>query len=132
MPLNFFFYICRTIHYVMKQERTISAYGNYFNDFIDSLTDDEARKVFYVIDMLKTPERVNSKFMSYIREGIYELRAEHNSNIFRVFFIFDEGNVVILFNGFQKKTQKTPKKEIDMALKLKKEYYEDKKQDNKC
>ena len=115
----------------MKKERTISAYGCYFNDFIESLTDDEARKVFYVIDMLKTQERVSSKFVKYIREGIFELRAEHNSNIFRVFFIFDDGNVVILFNGFQKKTQKTSQKEIDMALKLKKEYYEDKQQNSK-
>lgn len=114
----------------MKQERTISAYGTYFSDFIDSLKEEEARKVFYVIDMLKTQERVSSKFVSYIREEIYELRTEHNGNIFRVFFIFDKGNVVILFNGFQKKTQKTPKREIDMAIKLKKEYYEDKQQNN--
>ena len=111
----------------MKSERTILAYKNYFKDFIQSLSDAEARKVFYVIDMLKSQDRVNAKFVKYLREEIYELRAEHSGNIFRVFFIFDDGNVVMLFNGFQKKTQKTPEKEINKAIQLKKEYYAGKK-----
>ena len=107
----------------MKYERIISANKTYFRDFIQSLTEPEARKVFYVIDMLKTQERVNAKFVKYLRDEIYELRAEHGGKIFRVFFIFDDGNVVMLFNGFQKKTQKTPEKEISKAVQLKKEYY---------
>jgi putative addiction module killer protein len=111
----------------MKSERIISAYKTYFRDFIQSLTEAEARKVFYVIDMLKTQERVNAKFVKYLRDEIYELRVEHGGNIFRVFFIFDDGNVVMLFNGFQKKTQKTPEKEINKAIQLKKEYYAGKK-----
>ena len=111
----------------VKAERKILAYKNYFRDFIQSLTDAEARKVFYVIDMLKTQERVNAKFVKYLSEEIFELRAEQGGNIFRVFFIFDEGNVVMLFNGFQKKTQKTPEKEINKAIQLKKEYYAEKK-----
>ena len=100
----------------MNHERIISAYKNYFKDFISSLSDTEARKVFYVIDMLKTQERVNAKFVKYLRDEIFELRAEHGGNIFRVFFIFDNGrstsgrlqskNVVMLFNGFQKKSPK--------------------------
>jgi len=72
-------------------------------------------------------ERLSKKFVRFIREGIYELRAEHNGNIYRAFFIFDEGNVVMLFNGFQKKTQKTPESEIHKAIQIKKEYYESKK-----
>ncbi|MBR6446154.1 MAG: type II toxin-antitoxin system RelE/ParE family toxin [Prevotella sp.] len=111
----------------MKESRTISAYGKYFKDFIDSLSDAEARKVFYVIDMLKTQERLSAKFVKYLREEIYELRAEHSGNIFRVFFIFDRGNIVMLFNGFRKKTQKTPESEIKKAIQLKKEYYESRK-----
>ena len=107
----------------MKVERTILAYKDYFRDFISSLTEAEARKVFYVIDMLKTQERVNAKFVKYLRDEIFELRAEHGGKIFRVFFIFDEGNVVMLFNGFQKKSQKTPQSEINKAIQLKKEYY---------
>ena len=111
----------------MKFERTISAYKTYFKDFIDTLSDAEARKVFYVIDMLKTQERVNAKFVKYLRDEIFELRADYFGNIFRVFFIFDDGNVVILFNGFQKKSQKTPQSEINKAIQLKKEYYAGKK-----
>lgn len=74
--------------------------------------------------MLKMNNRISAKFVKPIKEGLYELRTEYNSNTYRVFFIFDEGNIVILFNGFQKKTQKTPKNEIEKALRLKKEYYE--------
>ena len=76
--------------------------------------------------MLKSLDRIPTKFVKHIREGIYELRTEYNSNIFRVFFIFDGGNVVVLFNGFQKKTQKTPENEIKMAIRIKGEYYADK------
>ena len=99
----------------MKQERTISAYKNYFMDFISSLRKEEARKIYYILDMLKVQERVNSKFVKYLCEELYEIRAEYGGNIFRVFFIFDDGNIVILFNGFQKKTQKTPPSEIEKA-----------------
>ena len=59
-------------------------------------------------------------------EGLFELRVEYESNIYRVFFIFDEGNIVVLFNGFQKKKQKTPKVEIERALRIKNEYYAEK------
>ena len=114
------------IEKIMK-ERVVLGYKNYFIDFVSKLNGNEARKIFYVIDMLKVQERVSSKFVKHIKEGLYEIRAESEGNIFRVFFIFDEGNIVILFNGFQKKSMKTPKKEIETALKLKEEYYASKK-----
>ena len=107
-------------------ERKIHAYKNYFIDFINSLSDIESKKVFYVLDMLKMQERLSTRFVKHIEDGIFELRAEHCGNIFRVFFIFDEGNVVILFNGFRKKSQKPPRKEIEQAKKLKNEYYAEK------
>ncbi len=59
-------------------------------------------------------------------DGLFEIRVEVGSNIFRVFTFFDEGNLVILLNGFPKKTQKTPKNEIELAEKLKKEYFDEK------
>ena len=80
--------------------------------------------------MLKTQERLSAKFVKFIRDGVFELRTEYNSNIYRVFFIFDEGNIVVLFNGFQKKSQKTPGCEIDKAVKIKEEYYADKQSSN--
>lgn len=110
----------------MFEERKIRAYKTYFKDFIESLSELEARKVFYVIDMLKTQERLSRKFVKHIEDGIFELRTKYNSNIFRVFFIFDDGNIVLLFNGFKKKTQKTPLNEIEQAKKLKQEYYNEK------
>ena len=60
-------------------------------------------------------------------DGLYEVRVEYGSNIYRIFCCFDNGNIVVLFNGFQKKTQKTPLKEIEKALRLKREYFELKK-----
>lgn len=111
----------------MDKERKIKVYGRYFIDFYQSLDEGAKDKIDYVLDMLKTQERVHVRFVKYIREGVYEIRAEHIGNIYRVFFIFDNGNVVVLFNGFQKKSQKTPEKEIRQAIKLKEEYYGSKK-----
>ena len=70
------------------------------------------------------------KFIKFIRDGLYELRMEYNGNIYRVFFIFDDGQIVVLFNGFQKKTQKTPSGEVEKALKIKEAYYGDKQSQN--
>jgi phage-related protein len=107
----------------MEQEKKISAYRNYFLDFISTLDEGAFKKVFYSLDMLKTQNRVSERFVKSIRDGIYKLRAEYEGNIYRVFFCFDEGNIVILFNGLQKKTQKTPESEIKKAIQLKNEYY---------
>ena len=76
--------------------------------------------------MLSTQERLSVKFVRLIRDGLFELRTEYNRNIYCVFFIFDDGQIVVLFNGFQKKTRKTPNKEIEKALKIKEAYYADK------
>lgn len=77
--------------------------------------------------LLKSQDRLPSKFVKPIRDGLYELRIEWQSNIYRIFFCFDEGQVVVLFNCFQKHSQKTPTREINKALKLKEEYEESKK-----
>ncbi len=59
-------------------------------------------------------------------DGLYEIRVQSGSNIFRIFCFFDKNNLIVIENGFQKKTQKTPPNEIERALKIKKEYYEEK------
>lgn len=110
----------------MKKERKIQAYGSYFQEFLSSIGDDVKKKVFYVLDMLKTGEMISEKFVKKLRDDIYELRVKVGSNIYRVFFIFDKGNIVVLFHGFQKKTQKTPQNELEKAIRLKNEYYEQK------
>jgi putative addiction module killer protein len=104
-------------------ERKVFYYKRYFIDFFLSLEKDAQRKIAYVIDVLKTQQRPGANFVKHVREGVYELRAQHEGNIYRAFFIFDEGNIVMLFNGFQKKTQNPPEKEIEKAIKLKDEYY---------
>jgi len=91
-----------------------------------TLTEKEQEKIQYGLLLLKTQERLSSKFVKFIRDELFELRTEYNSNIYRVFFIFDEGRIVVLFNGFQKKTQKTPNNEIEKALRIKEAYYGDK------
>ncbi len=58
--------------------------------------------------------------------GLFEIRVEVGSDIYRVFSFFDKGRLIILLNGFQKKSQKTPKGEIELAEKLKKQYFDEK------
>lgn len=111
----------------MNSERRILVYKDYFLTFYRALEAGAQKKIDYVLDVLKMQDRVSEKFVKYIKDGLYEIRASYNGNIYRAFFIFDEGNIVMLFNGFQKRTQKTPSKEIDRALELKKEYYAGKK-----
>ena len=110
--------------------RKILTYGGYFEAFMETLTEKVQEKIQYGLLILKTQDRLSKKFVKLIKDGIYELRTEYGGNIYRVFFIFDEGNIVVLFSGFQKKTQKTPQSEIDKANKIKEAYYADKRSQN--
>ncbi len=107
-------------------KRKILTYGGYFEAFMDTLNEKEQEKVMYGLLLLKTQDRLPVKFVKHLRDGIYELRTEYGGNTYRVFFIFDEGSIVVLFNGLQKKTQKTPPAEIDKAIKIREAYYADK------
>lgn len=108
----------------VKMDRKILTFGGYFEAFYDALNERVQKKFDYALDLLKTEKRLSVKFVRLIRDGVYELRVEIDGNIYRVFFIFDNGNIVVLFNGFQKKSQKTPQNEIEKALKIKEAYYE--------
>jgi phage-related protein len=112
-------------------KRTVVTYGGYFERFIATLSHKELHKLNYITSLLETLDRMPVKFIRFIRDGLYELRMAYGGNIYRVFFIFDEGNIVVLFNGFQKKTQKTPIGEIEKALQIKEAYYADKRPQNK-
>ena len=103
--------------------RRILTYGGYFEAFVETLEEEIERKIDYGLQLLKTQERLSAKIVKHVGDGLYELRAEWDGNIFRVFFIFDNDNVVVLFNGFQKKSQRTPQNEIKKAQRIKKEYY---------
>lgn len=104
-------------------KRKIIAFGDYYRQFMEGLNVKERQKVHYVLSLLQTEDRLPLKFIKHIRDGLFELRISWSGNIYRLFFIFDEGQIVVLFNGFQKKTQKTPSSEIKKALKIKEEYY---------
>ena len=110
--------------------RKIRTYGGYFESFMETLNEKEQEKVQYGLLLLKTQGRLPKKFVRLVRDAVYELRTEYVGNIYRVFFIFDEGNIVVLFNGFQKKTQKAPQGEIEKAIKIKEAYYADKQSQN--
>ena len=112
----------------MKQNftRNIVYYKHYYLDFFQEQPEAVKLKFNWTLGIIATIERVPEKFFKHIDDGIYEVRIEVGSNIFRIFSFFDEGQLVILVNGFQKKTQKTPKNEILLAKKIKKEYFNEK------
>ena len=103
--------------------RKIIAYKNYFSDFIKKLSTDEINKIRRALDLFKVEDRMPRHFIKFIRDGIYEFRMTYGNNEFRIFFIYDGDIVVVLFNAFKKKTQRTPDNEIKKAIKLKEEYY---------
>ena len=109
-------------------ERKIALYGTYFSDFYKKQTDKVKDKIDYVLDLIKFEERVPKKFLKHLAgsDGLYEIRITTVFNNIRIFCFFDEGQLVILTNCFEKKSQKTPKKHLDLAIKLKKEYFNNK------
>jgi phage-related protein len=112
--------------------RQIILHGDYFLDFYKELDIKVKHKIQYVFELIKQVDRVPEKFLSPMTgyTGLYEIRIEYQSNIYRVFCCFDQEQLVILFNGFQKKTRKTPKEEIARAIRLKEEYFNLKRQKN--
>lgn len=109
--------------------RQIIFHGDYFLDFYKDLDNNIKAKIQYVFELIKQVDRVPKKFLAPLigYKGLYEIRIEYESNIYRVFCCFDKGRLVILFNGFQKKSPKTPVNEIDKAMKLMNEYFNSKK-----
>jgi len=112
----------------MKKVRKIIAYRHYFEEFLLKQPTKVQDKIYKVLDAVETLERIPSNYLKYITgaNGLYEARIRLGSNIWRVFCFFDGDKLVILLNGFQKKSQKTPKLEIRKAEKLMNEYYENK------
>ena len=112
----------------MKKVREVIAYKDYFETFLLKQNIKVQDKIYKVIEIIETYERVPSNYLKAIKgtNGLYEARIKLASNIWRVFCFFDEGKLVIMLNGFTKKTQKTPKNEIEMAIRLMKMYYNEK------
>ncbi|MFN4198805.1 MAG: type II toxin-antitoxin system RelE/ParE family toxin [Flavobacterium sp.] len=108
--------------------REVIAYEHHFEEFLLEQPTKVQDKIFKIIEAIETLERVPSNYLKSLEgtQGLYEARIQLGSNIWRVFCFFDNGKLVILLNGFQKKTQKTPKSEIDKALKLMRKYHTEK------
>ena len=106
-------------------KRTIVPFKDYFKDFKRTLSKDVLMKIYQVFIYIMSEDIIPVKFLKKIEgvKDLYEIRIEHNGNIYRIFCCFDEGNLVILFNAFQKKTQKTPTSEIERAIRIKDEYF---------
>jgi phage-related protein len=109
-------------------KRTILFYGSFFLSFYSKQDDKTKLKIDFVLDLIRNIERVPIKFLKYVEgtDGLYEVRVSTVSKSIRIFCFFDEGKLVILLNCFVKKTNKTPKKEIEQGIKLKEEYFTEK------
>ncbi len=114
---------------VKKQKyRQITFFKDYFQSFFDKQSKKVRAKIVWTFDLVEDLRRVPETYLKHIEntDGLYEIRFQLGSDIFRIFCFFDQGQLVVLMNGFQKKTQKTPKKEIELALKIKAEYENEK------
>ena len=111
------------------QVRSLKVYGDDFWEFYNEQTQKVKERILWTIRLVREIQRVPEQYFKHLvgTEGLYEIRVSSGNNIFRIFCFFDEGQLVILLNGFQKKKQKTPTDELEKAKKLKKQYYEDKK-----
>ena len=106
--------------------RTVITYKNYFEEFLAKQRQKVKEKIFWTFLLIEEVQKIPETYLKHLEgtDGLYEIRIQLASDIFRIFCFFDEGKLVVLANGFQKKTQKTPKQEITKALKIMEEYYE--------
>jgi len=108
--------------------RNVLYYEEHYLNFFNELKPEVQKKFNWTLLLISTVERVPEKYLKHITgsKGLYEVRVESASDIFRVFCFFDEDKLVILLNGFQKKTWKTPKNQMKRAEQLKEQYYYEK------
>ena len=112
----------------MEKVRQVIAYQDYFENFLLQQTQKVQDKIFKIIELIETHERVPTKYLKAIvgTNGLFEVRVRFGNNAWRFFCFFDKEKLVILLNGFQKKSQKTPKREIERYLRLRSNYFKEK------
>ena len=91
-------------------------------EYLDSLGSKDLLKVAFSISIVEDLDVIPASYFKYLEDGIYEIRAQRGNNIFRLLGFFYEGSLVILTNGFSKKTRKTPKREISLAKDRRKDF----------
>jgi phage-related protein len=109
----------------VENYRTVIFYKDYFLSFFELQNFKVKTKISWTLDVITQLERVPETYLKHLEntDGLYEVRVQSGSDIFRIFCFFDKGQLIVLANGFVKKTQKTPKREIEKALKIKEEYF---------
>ena len=112
-----------------QKYRTIVFYNDYFEQFFVKQRHKVKSKIIWTLNLIEEVERVPETYLKHVEntDGLFEIRVQQSRNIFRIFCFFDQGRLIVLVNGFQKKTQKTPIKEIEKALKIKEDYENQKK-----
>ncbi len=121
---DYFYYLC-----CVNQKRCLLFYKDYFQDFYDDQTSKVQKKILWTLRIIEDLDRIPEIYFKHLEstDGLYEIRVQSGSDIYRIFCFFDDNNLVVVGHGFQKKTQKTPDKEIERAEKIKRDYYEEKK-----
>lgn len=107
-----------------QKHRTIIFYKDYFQEFFAKQRDKVKDKIIWTLELIEELPKIPETYLKHLEstDGLYEIRVQQGSDIFRIFCFFDQGQLVVLANGIQKKDQKTPKKDIEKALKIKQEY----------
>ncbi|MBR4801818.1 MAG: type II toxin-antitoxin system RelE/ParE family toxin [Bacteroidales bacterium] len=120
-------YLCEA-----KKFRTVITFKNYFEDFLDGQLPQVRRKILQILRLIEGLEIIPQNHLKHIKgtKGLYEIRVVLGKGLFRIFCFFDEEKLVVLLSGFQKKSRKTPKKELEKAMKLKDQYYTEKRQES--
>ena len=108
--------------------REIYYYEDHYLNFFSKLKPEVQKKFNWTLQLIATIDVIPKKYFDHMTgsTGIFEIRVEVGTDIYRVFSFFDKGQLIILVNGFQKKTQKTPKQELEIAEQLKKQYFHEK------
>lgn len=111
-----------------KKYRTVYYFSNYYFDYLNKLNHRVQKKFRWILTFIQEVDRIPVKFLKHLEgtDGLYEIRVEFEGNAYRIFCFFDKGQIIVVLNCFQKKSEKTPHKEIELALKLKKQYFNEK------
>ncbi|HLF64196.1 MAG TPA: type II toxin-antitoxin system RelE/ParE family toxin [Saprospiraceae bacterium] len=112
-----------------QKHRRIIFYKDYFKKFFEKQRAKVQDKIVWTLDLIEDLPSIPETYLKHVEDtdGLFEIRVQQGNDIFRIFCFFDQGRLIVLANGFHKKTQKTPKQEIIKALKIKEEYENEKK-----
>ena len=117
----------------MNKKRELFFYKDYFRDFYKKQSQKVQNKILWTFRVIQEIDRVPEIYLKHLEntDGIYEIRVQNGTDIFRIFCFFEKNQLIVVGHGFQKKTQKTPSKKLERAIQIKKEYYHEKQKSDK-